>query len=449
VDEIWQDDLLGRRKDAAAIQTFLVNRSTALAAAGRSSSFTLAIDGEYGVGKSFLLKRLYTQVGASHPAAFIDAWADDTIDAPWAALLVALEQALKPYEAKIDHQTRARLKRKGIQLIAALAKGAAKKGASYVIGEEGWDDAVDSLFEKEGESRIAEYQERKRSIKELRDELNSVLKSVRANGVVPPLFVFVDELDRCRPTYAIQFLEQIKHIFDIPQIVFVMAMHVGQLSKAVKALYGSDFDGEEYLRRFIDKNYVLSDPGMSDLVQYHCHAVGLGLTTMRGPPTEAHGVLSFIAKSCEYWMVRPRDALRVIDALATAQALWVYKVPLQLELLLPLIIASVKGKTRAQLLEGVRSGYVPIWEYQGQYQREKMNPAELFNQFWSHRHCEFNVLRQSRNEYGIEGAIRNVLRSEFELRKPISLDERTLMARYPELVQSLAHFAESSDQSGA
>jgi predicted KAP-like P-loop ATPase len=32
-----------------------------------------------------------------------------------------------------------------------------------------------------------------------------------------PLIIFIDELDRCRPLYAIECLERIKHIFGIKQ----------------------------------------------------------------------------------------------------------------------------------------------------------------------------------------------------------------------------------------
>ena len=65
-----------------------------------------------------------------------------------------------------------------------------------------------------------------------------------------PLFILIDELDRCRPNYAIELLENIKHIFDIPGIVFIVATDSKQLSHSINAVYGSKFASEKYLKRF-------------------------------------------------------------------------------------------------------------------------------------------------------------------------------------------------------
>lgn len=63
---------------------------------------------------------------------------------------------------------------------------------------------------------------------------------------------FIDELDRCRPTFAIELLERIKHLFDIQNIVFVLSIDKEQLEASTAAAYGSAINAPEYLRRFID-----------------------------------------------------------------------------------------------------------------------------------------------------------------------------------------------------
>jgi hypothetical protein len=68
---------------------------------------------------------------------------------------------------------------------------------------------------------------------------------------------FVDELDRCRPTFAVELLERVKHLFDAPNVVFVLALDKRQLSTSLSAVYGQGFDAEEYLRRFIDLEFKL------------------------------------------------------------------------------------------------------------------------------------------------------------------------------------------------
>lgn len=76
----------------------------------------------------------------------------------------------------------------------------------------------------------------------------------------------IDELDRCRPSYAVELLEIAKHIFAADRIVFVLAINRDQLAHAVKALYGIEFDAEAYLRRFFDLDFHLPVPELDDFI---------------------------------------------------------------------------------------------------------------------------------------------------------------------------------------
>jgi len=68
---------------------------------------------------------------------------------------------------------------------------------------------------------------------------------------------FIDELDRCRPTFAIELLERVKHLFDVKHIVFVLSIDKKQLEAITAAVYGERIDAPEYLRRFIDLEFTL------------------------------------------------------------------------------------------------------------------------------------------------------------------------------------------------
>ena len=74
-----------------------------------------------------------------------------------------------------------------------------------------------------------------------------------------PLIICVDELDRCRPTYAIEMLERIKHFFNIPGIVFMLGIDREQLCASIASVYGA-IDTENYLHRFFDIEFVLPPP---------------------------------------------------------------------------------------------------------------------------------------------------------------------------------------------
>ncbi|WP_156249919.1 KAP family P-loop NTPase fold protein [Limosilactobacillus reuteri] len=77
------------------------------------------------------------------------------------------------------------------------------------------------------------------------------------------LIIFIDELDRCKPTYAVKLLERIKHYFTNSKITFVFSVDLSQLQNTIKRYYGSQFDGIQYLDRFFDLVITLPAPNMS------------------------------------------------------------------------------------------------------------------------------------------------------------------------------------------
>lgn len=76
----------------------------------------------------------------------------------------------------------------------------------------------------------------------------------------------IDELDRCRPSYAIEMLEVAKHLFSVEAIIFVLAINRTALGHSVKAVYGQDFKAGEYLKRFIDIDFQLPKPSKKNFI---------------------------------------------------------------------------------------------------------------------------------------------------------------------------------------
>ena len=90
-----------------------------------------------------------------------------------------------------------------------------------------------------------------------------------------PLVLVIDELDRCRPSYAVALLEAAKHLFMVDHIVFVLAIDRAQLTHSVKVLYGDTFDAEGYLQRFFDVDYRLPSPKRDDLITAMLRTTGI------------------------------------------------------------------------------------------------------------------------------------------------------------------------------
>ena len=151
-----------------------------------------------------------------------------------------------------------------LKAVPAMFKGVIKKYAGEEVVEILCDCAEEgsSMLEKE----IDNYESQKGSLLEFRKELEKFVDEVCEKK---PLIFIIDELDRCNPHYAVKVLERIKHLFNIPNIIFVLSIDKEQLSHSIRGYYGSDLiNANEYLKRFIDIEYALPDPDVDSFCQY-------------------------------------------------------------------------------------------------------------------------------------------------------------------------------------
>ena len=85
------------------------------------------------------------------------------------------------------------------------------------------------------------------------------------------LVIFIDELDRCKPDYAIRFLERIKHYFDDDRVIFVFSVNLLQLQYTVKNYYGANFDATRYLDKFFDLRCSLPTIDIEKYIRERLH----------------------------------------------------------------------------------------------------------------------------------------------------------------------------------
>lgn len=93
---------------------------------------------------------------------------------------------------------------------------------------------------------------------EIRDKVKEIFDSIITENV-QKLVIFIDELDRCRPNFAIEMLERIKHYFDDDRIIFVASINREQLIHSISKYYGTNFDSTGYLDKFFDWNIYLPE----------------------------------------------------------------------------------------------------------------------------------------------------------------------------------------------
>jgi KAP family P-loop domain-containing protein len=88
------------------------------------------------------------------------------------------------------------------------------------------------------------------------ETLKSCMKELAADK---PIILFIDELDRCRPDYAVDMLEVIKHVFDVENVKVVLVTNTKQLRAAINHRYGMEVDAQKYLDKFLKYSFVLPD----------------------------------------------------------------------------------------------------------------------------------------------------------------------------------------------
>jgi GTPase SAR1 family protein len=247
---------------------FLANYIT-----GEHDGFVLNLNGSWGTGKTHFLKRLYTHLltKMGHPTIYIDAWESDFTGNPLAVVSSELISQLSSLNSNIGGASRPVKKLFGSVLKAAIVGTAAYIG-DKIDQKDTAVEGVKTLFEIPPEDFVDQlnnnYQEQVSAIKSIRSELSSLAEILSQNNNANlPIIVCIDELDRCRPDYAIEMLEVIKHFFDTKNFVFVVASDTEQLCHSIKAIYGDDFKSDVYLRRFFNRTVKLDKPDIESYIR--------------------------------------------------------------------------------------------------------------------------------------------------------------------------------------
>ncbi|CAN1575216.1 KAP family P-loop domain containing protein [Flavobacteriaceae bacterium] len=233
-----------------------------------ADGFVLAINNEWGSGKTTFVKMWQQHLEKNEfQTIYFNAWENDFDSNPLIALMSELETLTNESNKTVFKS----VVEKGAVLLKniapALAKSLLKK---YVVDIDDISlDAIENATKASTEileEEIKAYTSKKKTIVEFRKALENFVK--KSDNSKPLVFI-VDELDRCRPTYAVEVLEQIKHFFSVSGIVFVLSIDKKQLSSAVKGYYGSEhIDSNEYLRRFIDLEYSIPNPPTKNFIKY-------------------------------------------------------------------------------------------------------------------------------------------------------------------------------------
>lgn len=264
----FNEDKLSRQ-DSVKTLTRLVQSTT--------QPIVLSVEAPWGWGKTTFIRmwRAYLE-SQGHLCLQFNAWENDFADDPLLAFLAEMRGAIEgqPVLGKSDPSLQrhwnkvkeigAGVLRKGLPVALQVAT----QGLLHHDGLKETMEALGKADETLGEfaatlakERLQRYEQERNGIKVFREHLTGFAEQIVSTPErKSPLVFFVDELDRCRPDFSIRLMERIKHLFNVPEIVFVLAIDRHQLSQSVKSLYGQGMDADGYLRRFIDFAFTLPQP---------------------------------------------------------------------------------------------------------------------------------------------------------------------------------------------
>ena len=232
IRDTYESDLLSRKDSVIQFAEFLKSPYCPT---------SIAVNGEWGSGKTFFVKQTAYHLSTLEDTSdkcltvYYDAWENDNECDPIISIVdciarVAGEEDGKHIGELVFEIAEATLDNPLLRGIKVLRERQKEKDAESDFG-----------YNKTAPTNA----QIKNKLKALFDEI------INEHG--ERLILFVDELDRCKPDFAVRVLERLKHYFTIDdRVKIVFSVNINQLEHTIKHFYGDDFDSHRYLDRFFD-----------------------------------------------------------------------------------------------------------------------------------------------------------------------------------------------------
>jgi len=279
----FADDCLERFEFSRSLENFLCEDHQYV-----DGALVVSLEASFGDGKttfirmwaSDLRERRENDESASFPVV-LNAWEADYCGDPLLSIVESLSQIGKENVSKNVSQG---LKRaiQGVNDLAKFGFDIATQAASSISGID-WEKAVENDSARKQKRADPNFQvldifrKRASALQEVKSGLRIAFGDASVKAIV-----FVDELDRCSPEYAISYLETIKHIFDVKGITFILAVDPEQLRAIVSHRYGPGIKFREYYRKFAHRIVSLPTIGTQARANLVDHYIAIFLNSESG-----------------------------------------------------------------------------------------------------------------------------------------------------------------------
>lgn len=228
----------------------------------------ICIDGDWGVGKTFLVKQLIyliehynednnqgqfklveperdilSNICNKNLVFYYNAWENDDHSDVLESIIYNILNEYPKYKSEIS----SKFDKTGAikEVLNILTKIISSKFFNIDLSTEkiGKIKTFNDLSDE-----INTYEERKKLFNEL---INNILIDKR-------MILVIDELDRCNPNFATKVLEVIKH-YNLPNVTVIIVSNNNELQNTIKQQYGQSFNSYTYLNRFFDYTMTIDN----------------------------------------------------------------------------------------------------------------------------------------------------------------------------------------------
>lgn len=251
----FRNDIFQRQQFGEALSNLVINSTDEL---------VISLDGKWGEGKTTFVKMWQGYLKEKGiPSIYIDAFQNDYTDDAFISIAsaITLYEDQHSTDAAESSDFKKKAKKVGVRLLSWTAKVGIKAATLGIIkesdiealseiGDDVADDASETV-ESLVKERLDTHAKETNLIQSFRESLSDLPAKLKDNQN-GRLVIIVDELDRCKPSFAVEILEKIKHLFSVKNVVFLLVMNKQQLEEAIKSVYGNNIDAHTYLQKFIN-----------------------------------------------------------------------------------------------------------------------------------------------------------------------------------------------------
>lgn len=276
-----QDDLFNRKPYAKFLEKLILNNGS-YHRDDDVQAYTIAIDSPWGTGKSVFLEKFENMLKADCPdrirIVHYSAWKNDFWDnafEPFANAIFISEWFCSALEDDTNEQAMKNFFGAAKNVMLSFVKKQTEDHFDAELLEKAIEDFATGLkvaSSKKASFVSKSYLDYVASLKQMQKAMDEVLLKTLPGG---KLVIIIDELDRCRPSFAIETLEIVKHIMDVKDVVYIFSLDVRQLGAAIKQVYGADTDATGYLMRFFSYYSRMPEANVEAMIDQMNVAEGL------------------------------------------------------------------------------------------------------------------------------------------------------------------------------